>query len=84
MLLASNLFGAALDEQQVKTHLSSERDHIFVAFLSGQPAAFLRAHELSRLDEPPKFSLYAIETSPHWRRRGLIRALIGALKALAR
>jgi ribosomal protein S18 acetylase RimI-like enzyme len=82
---ATSLFGTPPDDAAVRAYLASPTDHLFIAYLDGQPAGFARAHELRRLDGPrPKLMLYEIGTAPRFRRRGVGRALIEAAKALGR
>ena len=82
---ASSLFGAPPDDEAVRAYLASPTDHLFIAYLDGQPAGFARAHDLRRLDGlRPKLLLYEIETAPQFRRRGVGRALVEAAKELGR
>jgi aminoglycoside 3-N-acetyltransferase I len=77
-------FDEVLDEEALSAYLASERDHLLMAFLHDEAAGYLRAHDLPRLDSPPKMMLYDIETHSRFRRGGVARALIEALKELAR
>jgi len=64
----------------IRGFLVSSTDHLLIAYLDGEPAGALIAHELSRLDGPPNMMLYSIDTGEAFRRRGVARALIEAVK----
>lgn len=82
---AATLFTHPPDAEAVRTYLASPTDHLFIAYLDDLPAGYARAHELRRLDGPrPKLMLYEIGTVPRFRRRGVARALIEAVKELGR
>lgn len=82
---AAALFAHPPDDQAVRAYLASPTDHLFIAYLDGQPAGFARAHDLRRLDGMrPKLLLYEIETAPQFRRRGVGRAMVEAAKECGR
>lgn len=81
---AASLFDRSPDREAVRRFLQREDHHLLLAYLGSAPVGFALAHELHRLDGPaPKLLLYEIGTAPAFRRRGIARSLIAALKELA-
>lgn len=73
-----------LEPSAIAEFLNSPSDHLLLAYLDGEAVGSLIAHELLRLDGPPEMLLYEIGTDERFQRRGVARALIEALKTLAR
>jgi len=85
VLEAAGLFDRPPQRQAVRDFLGREGHHLLIAYLEGEAAGFALAHELPRLDGPGiKLLLYEIGTAPRFRRRGVARALVEALRDLAR
>lgn len=85
VLDAADLFDRRPDRAAVAAFLEREHDHLYVAYVDDRPAGFALVHELPRLDGlAPKLLLYEIGTAPRFRRRGVGRALVEAVKALGR
>ncbi len=84
VLAAALLFDHPLNPAAVRALLASPTDHLLLAFLGGEAAGFVLAHELPRLDGPPELFLYELATDPAHQRRGVARALINELKAIGR
>lgn len=84
-VVSARLLFDGMDDQAVGQFLQSETDHLLMAFVGGQAAGFLIAHELRRLDGlSAEMFLYEIGTDQQFQRRGVGRALVTALKALAK
>lgn len=85
VLKAADLFDRPPDRGAVAAFLESPDDHLFLGWVHGEPAGFALVHELPRLDGPaPKLFLYEIGTAPRFRRHGMGRALVEAVKELGR
>lgn len=85
VLDAADLFDRAPDQEAVARFLAREDLHLLMAYLDDEAAGFALAHELPRLDGPrPKLLLYEIATAPRFRRRGVGRKLIEAMKEVGR
>ncbi|UQN09955.1 GNAT family N-acetyltransferase [Deinococcus sp. QL22] len=85
VLAAAHLFDDPPVPEAVADLLASSSDHLLMAFVDGQPAGFALAHELRRTDGLPReLFLYEIGTDEAFRRQGVARALIEALKTLGR
>lgn len=82
VLRAGKLF-EGLEAAALPSFLASPSDHLLVGYCDGEPAGALIAHELPRLDGPPNMILYSVDTDESFRRRGVARTLIEALKTLA-
>ncbi|CAA9556082.1 MAG: Ribosomal-protein-S18p-alanine acetyltransferase [uncultured Thermomicrobiales bacterium] len=71
--------------EAARAFLADPLSYFLLASVEGQPAGFIRAHELRQFDSPrPQFFLYEIGVDPEFQRRGIARALIAELHALAR
>ena len=71
---------APVTTDSMRAFLSDERNHLIVALMGEEMAGFVLGYELARLDAvAPMMFLYEIEVSLRYRRRGIGRALIGAL-----
>ena len=85
VLKAADLFDRLPQDTAVREFLERQDHHLLMAYLDGEAAGFALLHELPRLDgERPKILLYEIGTAPRFRRRGVARSLIEAVKELAR
>lgn len=69
----------------IRRFLSDPDNVLLVAEAGGQPAGFLVAYVLDRVDrDRPMVCLYEIEVAASRRRQGVGAALVAALKALCR
>ncbi len=85
VLTAGHLFDRPPDPAAVADFLGRPDHHFLLASMDGEPAGFALVHELPRIDGPrPKLLLYEIGTARAYRRRGVGRALIEAVKELGR
>jgi ribosomal protein S18 acetylase RimI-like enzyme len=85
VLAAAALFDRPPDEQSTRAYLADDRNYLFLAFLDGVAVGFLRATELRRLDGPERqMFLYEIDVDEAYQRRGIGKALIGAIDAVCR
>ncbi len=82
---ATPLFDHAPHAAAVRAFLADPSCYLLVANVDAQPAGFVRAHELRRLEAlRPQVLLYAIGVAPGFRRRGVGRGLLEALKTICR
>jgi ribosomal protein S18 acetylase RimI-like enzyme len=85
VLEASELFDRAPDRGAIAALLSRDDLHLLIAYVDDRAAGFALAYELPRLDGGgPKLLLYEIGIAPTFRRRGIGRRLIEAMKEVGR
>lgn len=85
VLSASALFDRPLDRDAVTSLLGRDDHHLLLARLGSEAVGFALAHELPRLDgASPKLLLYEIGVDPGFRRRGVGRSLVEAVKEVGR
>ncbi len=82
---AAPLFDRPPHPKVVRAFLADPRSYLLVAYVDGEPAGFIRAHELRQMDTPrPQMLLYEIGVADEFRQRGVARGLIAELEALCR
>src|SRR5262245_41726820 len=82
---AAPLYDRPPHPDAVRAFLADPLSILIVAYLDGEPAGFIRAHELRQFDSRrPQMFLYEIGTEPRFQRRGVARALIAELETLSR
>ena len=74
---------AQVDEAHMARFLADEENYLIAAYVGDEPAGFILAYELTRIDGArPKMFLYEIEVAAAHRRCGIGRALIAELKRI--
>ena len=77
--------GLAIEVEACRSFLSSERNVCVLATKGSDPVGYAVAYVLSRIDRSaPMILLYEVEVSPAYRRRGVGRALVNAVRDIAR
>ena len=85
VLAAAELFPRELDAEAVAGYLGSGSDHLLLATIGDAPVGFARAHTLRQLSRPAvRLMVSELRVGPAFRRQGVGRALIEALKDVAR
>lgn len=80
---AASLFDDPPHLDAVRGFLADPASCLLLAEFDGQPAGFVRAHDLRQLHTPrPQVLLYEIAVATAFQRRGIGRALIEELKSL--
>lgn len=80
-----NFFSAPSSDAYLARLLSDERFVLLVASVDGQVVGALSAYELAKYErERSEFYIYDLAVAEPFRRRGIARALIEALKPIAR
>jgi ribosomal protein S18 acetylase RimI-like enzyme len=81
---AAHLFdGPALPDPTTR-FLRSDGHHLLVAYEGGDPVGFVSGVEVTHPDKGTEMFLYELEVDQSWRRRGIGRALVEELAAVAR
>jgi ribosomal protein S18 acetylase RimI-like enzyme len=81
---AEALFDDAIDAGTTRAFLADERHHLLIAYEDGSPAGFVSGVELLHPDKSgPEMFLYELGVDEAFRGRGIGRALVEALTALA-
>jgi ribosomal protein S18 acetylase RimI-like enzyme len=84
VVAARTLFDDAVDEGTTRAFLADGRHHLLIASDGGSPAGFVSGVELLHPDKPgPEMFLYELGVDEAFRGRGIGRALVDALAALA-
>ena len=84
VLAAPALFDAAPTDEWTARFLASEGHHLFVAIEDAGAVGFVTGVETTHPDKGTEMFLYELSVAPEHRNRGVGRALVGALAALAR
>jgi ribosomal protein S18 acetylase RimI-like enzyme len=84
VLAASSLFDDSPDPAATRRFLAEPNHHLLVAYRSAErPVGFVSGVELTHPDKGTEMFLYELGVDPAARRRGVGRALVEALAALA-
>ena len=84
VLAAPDLFDAAPTEEWTARFLAAPGHHLLVALEDGSAVGFVSGVETTHPDKGTEMFLYELSVAPAHRNRGIGRALVGALAALAR
>ncbi len=84
VLAASELFDAPARAEWAARFLGEPGHHLLVAYVDGQPAGMVTGVELTHPDKGTEMFLYELGVAEPYRRRGIGRALVDALRELAR
>jgi ribosomal protein S18 acetylase RimI-like enzyme len=81
---AEALFDDAIDAGTTRAFLADDGHHLLIAVDDGSPAGFVTGVELLHPDKPgPEMFLYELGVDEAFRGRGIGRALVEALTAIA-
>ena len=83
VLMASQLFDEPADPAWARTFLAREGHHLLMAFEEGTPIGFVSGVETIHPDKGTEMFLYELGVDDEYRRRGIGKALVGALADLA-
>jgi ribosomal protein S18 acetylase RimI-like enzyme len=84
VLAGTDLFDAPPTLASAAAFLASEGHHLLVAVNDDNPIGFVSGVETSHPDKGTEMFLYELSVDPAERRRGVGKALVGALHDLAR
>ena len=84
VLGAGHLFDAPPRPDWTEDFLNRDGHHLLLAEVGGVPAGFVTSVEVAHPDKGVEMLLYELGVDETFRRRGIGRALVEALKALAR
>jgi ribosomal protein S18 acetylase RimI-like enzyme len=84
VLAAGHLFDASPRPDWTEDFLSRAGHHLLMAEVSGTPAGFVTGVEIAHPDKGVEMLLYELGVDDSFRRRGIGRALVEALKSVAR
>lgn len=83
--IAERIYGRSIGPTDLPAFLANDLNHLLAAYIDGQFAAFLVAHELQRNDGLPNMMyLHRIDTVEEHRRKGAASAIINELIRLAK
>ncbi len=81
--IAEKVYGRRIGPEDVRGFLANPSNYLLGAYIRGEFAAFLAAHELQRNDGLPNMMyLHRIDTVDKHRRKGAAKACIGELKRM--
>lgn len=81
---ASHLFDGPARDDAASRFLNDPNHHLLVAYEDGAPAGFVSGVEVTHPDKGTEMFLYELGVDERFRGRGIGRALVAALAALAR
>ena len=85
VVAAGHLFDDVPLEDATRAFLADPARHLLVGYVAdGRPAGFVSGLELTHPDKGSEMLLYELGVDGPFRRRGIGRALVAALEALAR
>lgn len=84
VLRAAALFDSPPSEEWTSRFLEAPGHHLLVAFEGEMAAGFVTGVETTHPDKGTEMFLYELSVGPDFRGRGIGRALVAALEALAR
>src|SRR5829696_9683471 len=80
---ASHLFDGPARAAETARALREPTHHLLIAYEDGEPAGFVSGVEITHPDKPTEMMLYELGVDGARRRRGIGRALVRGLAALA-
>ena len=83
VIAAGHLFDDAPRREWTAAFLTREGNHLLLATVDGQPAGFITGIENLHPDKSPEMLLYELGVDEAFRRRGVGRSLVVALRDLA-
>jgi ribosomal protein S18 acetylase RimI-like enzyme len=81
---AGYLFDDEPDRESTEKFLRQGNHHLCIAYLDDEPAGFISGVEITHPDKGTEMLLYELGVDEDFRRRGIGRALVVALRDLAR
>jgi ribosomal protein S18 acetylase RimI-like enzyme len=84
VVAAGALFDDRPAEAWTRAFLEEPGHHLLLASRSGEPVGFVTGVEMLHPDKGREMFVYELSVAPEWRRRGIARALLGALADIAR
>jgi ribosomal protein S18 acetylase RimI-like enzyme len=81
---ASHLFDGPVRPDATTCFLAEDGHHLLVAYEDGEPVGFVSGVEVTHPDKGTEMLLYELAVDEPFRRRGVGRALVERLEALAR
>jgi ribosomal protein S18 acetylase RimI-like enzyme len=83
VVAAEGVFDHPADARATSRFLAQPEHHLLVAYEDGQPAGFVTGVEMTHPDKGTEMFLYELGVDEAFRRRGIGRALVEALRDLA-
>lgn len=83
LIAAGPLFDGPARPEWAARFLAAGGHHLFLAYVDGAPVGFITGIEMAHPDKGVEMFLYELGVAEPYRRRGIARALIGTLVALA-
>ena len=84
VMAAGTLFDGPPRAAATARFLAEPGHHLFLALVDGEPAGFVSGVETTHPDKGTEMFLYELAVEERFRRRGIGRALVEALAAVAR
>ncbi len=81
---ASHLFDEDVRSEWTERFIAQANHHLCIASIDGDPAGFVTGVEITHPDKGTEMLLYELGVDERYRRRGIGRALVEALRTLAR
>ena len=81
---AAHLFDERPREDAIARFLADANHHLLIAYDDGTPAGFVSGVEVTHPDKGTEMFLYELGVDERFRRRGIARALLRELAAVAR
>lgn len=81
---AGHLFDEPVDEGLAQRFLADPAHHCFLAYEGAEPVGFVTGVAIRHPDKRTEMLLYELGVDEPWRRRGIGRALVEALRERAR
>ncbi len=83
VLAAADLFDAAPRPEWTERFLAEPGHHLLIAYVAGVPAGFVTGVETTHPDKGTEMFLYELGVAAAYRRRGIGRGLVAALRQVA-
>jgi ribosomal protein S18 acetylase RimI-like enzyme len=84
LLAAGQLFDAPPRTEPTQRFLAAEGHHLLIAYVDGVPAGMITGVEMTHPDKGTELFIYELGVEEPFRQRGVAKALVSALRDLAR